>query len=89
MKYVKPTKEKLEKIKKINGAGPGSYKYDECIRKVNWSSIENKFGREKQICFVDKVSNNKKHVPGSGHYKEFEKSFDKQSKLPTSLRRAR
>lgn len=84
MKYRPITKERFEKIKKTGVTGPGAYKYDECIEKQNWTTIKNKFRRDKPKSYFEVGAIAKKFVPGAGHYKEADKGYNKLSRPVTA-----
>ena len=88
-------------IKKVNGPAVGSYFSD---KDANQKKIEEKqvvpysrgftcrktlFSRGKRRTFVEEYAEKKKKIPGIGSYKNTEKSFEKLSSPPLSLRRLR
>ena len=81
---------RMEKIKK-NKVDPAPGDYDEMGAWKKSQSIQKEFkvGAEKRITFTEIFKNNKKFLPGSGHYNYKTEVLSKLSANPVAVRTLR
>ena len=78
-------------IPKRNEPGPGQYKnLDEAVHKFQLQKREHIFSKSKRNTFIDRVSKDKKPIPGVGTYAKKESGQDNcLSTTLSSLKRKR
>ena len=68
---------------------PGKYEEIKAIEKTQQHTIQWAFSKTKRTTFIDNLLEKKKKIPGVGQYANLEKSMERLSSPPTSLKRRR